>query len=163
MLVGNEAYIIGGFDANGVASAKVEVYNTTSDTWRTASPLPVALHHAGAAVVNGRIFVVGGYLEGWIPTGAVWVYDPKADRWSPGTSMPTKRAALAVQAINGRVFAIGGAGEASVFSTNEVYDPLSGKWTDGPRCRPLDSTSLRQWWRASSTRLGEESADLRQT
>src|SRR5437870_10340367 len=70
-LVGNEAYIIGGFDAKGIASAKVEVYNTTSDSWRTASPLPVALHHAGAAVVNGRIFVVGGYLEGWVPTGAV--------------------------------------------------------------------------------------------
>jgi len=28
VLVGNEAYVIGGFDANGMASAKVEVYNT---------------------------------------------------------------------------------------------------------------------------------------
>src|SRR5207244_8261028 len=35
VLVGNEAYVIGGFDANGMASAKVEVYNKTSDTWRT--------------------------------------------------------------------------------------------------------------------------------
>src|SRR5207245_11599377 len=60
VLVGNEAYVLGGFDANGMASAKVEVYNTTSDAWRTASPLPVALHHAGAAVVNGRIYIVGG-------------------------------------------------------------------------------------------------------
>src|SRR5438132_10102746 len=116
VLVGNEAYVLGGFDANGAASAKVEVYNTTSDIWRTASPLPVALHHAGAAVVNGRIYIVGGYLEGWIPTGAVWVYNPKADTWSSGTGMPTKSAALAVQAINGRLFAIGGSGEASVLS-----------------------------------------------
>src|SRR5437667_6196225 len=76
VLVGNEAYVIGGFDANGMASAKVEVYNTTSDTLRTASPLPVAIPHARAELVNGRIFVVGGYLEGWVPAGAGWVYNP---------------------------------------------------------------------------------------
>src|SRR5438552_18610194 len=62
VLVGNEAYVIGGFDANGMAFAKGEVYNTTSDTWRTASPLPVALHHAGAAYVNGRKLLVVCYL-----------------------------------------------------------------------------------------------------
>src|SRR2546427_9794411 len=54
VLVGNEAYIIGGFDAKGIASAKVEVYTPPSDPWRTASPLPVALHHAGAAGVHRR-------------------------------------------------------------------------------------------------------------
>src|SRR2546426_4334256 len=94
VLVGNEAYIIGGFDAKGIASAKVEVYNTTSDTWRTASPLPVALHHAGAAVVNGNIFVVGGFLGGWVSAGAVLGFDPEGDKRGAGKGSPPKKAAL---------------------------------------------------------------------
>src|SRR5436309_15600249 len=52
VLVGNEAYVIGGFDATGMASAKVEVYNTTSHTWRTANALPVALPPPRPARVN---------------------------------------------------------------------------------------------------------------
>src|SRR2546427_5934121 len=111
VLVGNEAYVLGGFDANGMASAKVEVYNTTSDTWRTARPLPVALHHAGAAVVNGRIYIVGGYLQGWVSTGAGWGYNPKADTRGFRTGMAPKKGALSGQAIKGKGFAIGGAGE----------------------------------------------------
>src|SRR2546428_7163329 len=62
VLVGNEAYVLGGVDANGMASPKVEVYNTTSDAWRTASPLPVALHHAGAAVFSRREYTVSAAL-----------------------------------------------------------------------------------------------------
>src|SRR2546425_2026195 len=110
VLVGNEAYVLGGFDANGMASAKVEVYNTTSDAWRTASPLPVALHHAGAAVVNGRIYIVGGYLEGLVSTGAGWGYNPKGDTWGSGMGLPPKRGALAGSGINGKGFAVGGWG-----------------------------------------------------
>src|SRR5437667_12567345 len=34
VLVGNEAYIIGGFDGRGIASAKVEVDHQTSDSWK---------------------------------------------------------------------------------------------------------------------------------
>src|SRR2546422_6852244 len=70
VLVGNEAYVLGGFDANGMASAKVEVYNTTSDAWRTASPLPVALHHAGAAGVQGREKNLRRGPQGWCRPGA---------------------------------------------------------------------------------------------
>src|SRR2546428_2383952 len=113
VLVGNEAYVLGGFDANGMASAKVEVYNTTSDTWRTASPLPVALHHAGAAVVNGRIFIVGGYLGGLVSAGGVLGFDPQADRGGPRTGVRPKRGASLGPGINRRGFPRGGWGGSS--------------------------------------------------
>src|SRR3989475_10296499 len=93
VLVGNEAYVLGGFDANGMASAKVEVYNTTSDAWRTASPLPVALHHAGAAVVNGRRYNVGGYPPGWGSTGAGRGSNPQGETWGSGKGLAPKKAA----------------------------------------------------------------------
>src|SRR5438309_11899339 len=33
VLVGNEAYVLGGFDAIGMESATVDGYNTTAGTW----------------------------------------------------------------------------------------------------------------------------------
>src|SRR2546428_9955757 len=45
VLVGNEAYIIGGVDAQGIAPPEGEGYKTTSHTWRTASPLPTGFPH----------------------------------------------------------------------------------------------------------------------
>src|SRR2546428_1271530 len=58
VLVGNEAYVLGGVDANGMASAKVEVYNTTSDPPRTASPPPAALHHPSPAGCYDSVYTV---------------------------------------------------------------------------------------------------------
>src|SRR5947209_19828285 len=39
VLVGNEACVLGGFDANGTASGTVEVYNTTSGAGGRGTPL----------------------------------------------------------------------------------------------------------------------------
>src|SRR3989442_14250212 len=46
VLVGNEAYIIGGCEAQGLGSPKDEGCRTTAHTPRTSGAPPVALHHA---------------------------------------------------------------------------------------------------------------------
>src|SRR2546427_4055886 len=49
VLVGNEAYIIGGVGAKGISFAKGEGYHTTSHSLGKASPPPLAFNHARRA------------------------------------------------------------------------------------------------------------------
>src|SRR2546426_9683095 len=57
VLVGNEAYVIGGVDAHGMGFPKGEGYKTTSHTPRNPRPPPRALHHPGGAPDNRRRLV----------------------------------------------------------------------------------------------------------
>jgi hypothetical protein len=46
-------YVIGGFTSDDRNSAIVEMYNVTSDSWRTdIAPLPVPLHHASSVSIQ---------------------------------------------------------------------------------------------------------------
>jgi hypothetical protein len=43
----DDVYVIGGFTSDGETTDVVEMYNATSDSWKTdIAPLPVPLHHA---------------------------------------------------------------------------------------------------------------------
>src|SRR4051794_23495642 len=54
-------YVIGGFENESGASARVQVFDVAMQTWSDGVPLPEPVHHAGAAVVVGRIYLVGGF------------------------------------------------------------------------------------------------------
>jgi len=57
--VGNRIYCIGGV-GNGKYIDAVEAYDTASDTWRVAPPLPEAKAWAGACAIDGKVYVAGG-------------------------------------------------------------------------------------------------------
>jgi N-acetylneuraminic acid mutarotase len=46
--IGSLVYVMGGFGSDGLASTRVDVYDTASDSWKAVRSLPVGLHHAGA-------------------------------------------------------------------------------------------------------------------
>ena len=50
-----------------------EVYDPSSDTWTTKSPMPNPAGYV-SAVVNNKIYVIGPWLT--------QIYDPKTDAWS---------------------------------------------------------------------------------
>ncbi len=78
-------YAIGGvkgWNANlseFIPSDANEVYDPSTNTWETKTPLPSPRQRISASVVNGKIYLVGGGTT-------VDVYDPETDVWSTKTS-----------------------------------------------------------------------------
>ena len=134
--LGGKVYVIGGFGSTREPVDIVEVYDPATDVWRTVAPLPIPIHHAAAAVVDGRLFVVGGYTGGRVQSttlGTVFEYEPSQNTWRGRAQMPTRRGGLAVAAVGGRLYALGGAADRAT-NTHEVYDVAADRWS---RANPM--------------------------
>lgn len=71
--LGDGIYVIGGFTSDGETTAIIEMYNITSDSWKTdIAPLPSPLHHASSVSHEGRIYIIGGYMDDWTPSDRLW-------------------------------------------------------------------------------------------
>jgi N-acetylneuraminic acid mutarotase len=84
-VVNEHIYVIGGgldfsFD-NSYAndSNTVEVYDPSSDTWDTGSPIPVERQSGAACVLDGMIYVSGGAYTTSGAENNFHVYDPACD------------------------------------------------------------------------------------
>src|SRR5687768_2043991 len=53
--------VVGGLRTDGSPTARVDIYDPKSDTWRSGPDLPAPLHHTGLAVLGDRLWVAGGY------------------------------------------------------------------------------------------------------
>src|SRR5712691_1749350 len=60
----DRVWVIGGFGDRAEPVTTVETYDPNLNIWETRASLPVAVHHAAAAVVGDRLFVAGGYTGG---------------------------------------------------------------------------------------------------
>jgi len=148
-VVDDKIYLIGGTwddpstdDPYDDASNKTEVYDASTDTWSTATPLPTPVWSYASAVVDNKIYVIGG--SGYIiyPGDMLMphlfdltqIYDPATDTWSLGDPIPNLGFALfAAGATTGvfapkRIYVIGG---ATTVGTNQIYDPETDTWTYG--------------------------------
>jgi N-acetylneuraminic acid mutarotase len=131
--IGDDIYVIGGFDKSGDTLDVVEVYNVKNNSWKSIAPVPQGVHHTAAASYDGKIYVVGGFISReWIPSNKLFIYDPIKDEWTEGKSMPTPRGALNALFFNGTLYAIGGHYEARTLNINEAYDPITNKWISKP-------------------------------
>jgi len=134
-------YAVGGFDARGATIASVERWRPGDDAWLSVAPLPVAVNHPAAGVVDGRLVVVGGYRGPFLanPTDAVQVYDPAVDAWTLAAPLPTARGGLAATVLDGRLYAIGGARDGLSVSDIAAYDAAADAWTTlAPMPTPRD-------------------------
>ncbi|PJE95843.1 hypothetical protein CUT44_21590 [Streptomyces carminius] len=147
--VGDKVYVIGGIvpdPAGGFATTgRVDVYDTRRGTWSQAAPLPVAMNHPNAAVVDGRLHVLGGLSGGvsWQALRDCFVLDPRTDRWERLPPMPagTERGSAAMGVYRGRIHLAGGmrvlepTGPGGLQDTvGEVssYDTATGRWETLP-------------------------------
>jgi hypothetical protein len=141
--VAGKLYLMGGFSAPSLRNVLdmaitdlVEEYDTVADRWKTVSPMPAKLHHAGAVAIGERIYVAGGFtksfLSVWHPVASLYIYHPVSDTWAEGPPMPTARGALAVAELDGRIIAVGGYADSSNTGAVELYDPLQQKWEQLP-------------------------------
>lgn len=91
----------------------------------------------GCAVgaVNGCLYVIGGFSRASALT-SVWRYDPALNAWSEVSSMSIGRAYCKTGILNNKLYVVGGVtrgrGGLTPLQSAEVYDPLTGLWSQIP-------------------------------
>ena len=130
MSVDGDLWVLGGFDAAGRIVARVEIYDPRSSEWRPGPDLPLPMHHANVAVLDGTVYVAG-FLTGpsFAANGAVFALEP-AGTWERRRSMPegTHRGASGVTTADGKLYVAGGF-RGSAVDDFSAYDPATDRWT----------------------------------
>jgi N-acetylneuraminic acid mutarotase len=122
-------YVIGGFTSDDKNPAIVEMYNATSDSWRTdIAPLPVPLHHASSVSFQNKIYVVGGYMGNSTPSDRLYIYDPTKNIWTQSNSMPTPRGSPNANIVNGMLYVVGGDMNDRSLNVVESYNSVANRW-----------------------------------
>ena len=113
-----------------------EVYDPSTDSWATLTPIPIPVFSYASVVVDGKIYVVSGYYDRG-PTDQVQIYNPESNSWSTGTPIPISVSGAAAAATTGaqapkRIYVMGGKNWASNESLPcQVYNPETGNWALG--------------------------------
>lgn len=105
-VVGSEIAVVGGFNADGSHSARVDAYSPALDRWRRLPDLPASAHHASAVGYRGRLYVLGGYGHDGRPLRTAYVFEE--GRWQRLPRLPYPRAAAGAAVVGGRIVVVGG-------------------------------------------------------
>jgi len=124
--------VLAGLLQDNSPSRQVDFYDPATDTWTAGPPLPRALHHTAAGVLDGRLFVVGGYLDPqWTPVADVHSLGPGESDWRTEPALAGPRGALAVASLPDALLAVGGVGSGEMIRT-EILQAGSSAWQPGP-------------------------------
>ncbi|KAG6468840.1 F-box/kelch-repeat protein At1g22040-like [Zingiber officinale] len=91
----------------------------------------------GCAVgsVNGCLYVLGGFSQD-SAINCVWKYDPCLNLWQEVSSMTSARAFCKTGLLNNKLYVAGGVirgrNGLTPLQTAEVFDPVTGLWTELP-------------------------------
>jgi non-specific serine/threonine protein kinase len=124
-------WVAGGLAPDG-ATAKVEGYDLTIDTWKSGPDLPVPLHDAMAATFHGELVVLGGWLSDSRRIEARVsdkVYALRANQWVEMPPLLAGRAAGAAAVVGQRLIVFGGTDGRALTPTTEVFDGT--RWSFG--------------------------------
>ncbi|MGE3517663.1 MAG: choice-of-anchor D domain-containing protein [Vicinamibacterales bacterium] len=130
LLSDGRVLVAGGIDASGAALASAEIYDPSSNTWQPSAPMHHArAGHTATALYDGRVVVVGG-RDGAATLASIEVFDPwnlegRFDLAPAALSAPRSGHAAALTYADTVVVA-GGSDGASLLSSIDVFDPLSG-------------------------------------
>ena len=132
---GDMLVVAGGRNSGGDPLATVEVLNTTSHQWLSASPLPMGCSSMTSAIVNQELFLLGGTLT----TASLVVSLPditwssvhstttnRSVQWHTLPAPPLKRSAAI--SLCGSVLAIGGLHGIESSTAIHVYQPATNNW-----------------------------------
>ena len=137
---------VGGWKKNGTKLTTVEVFNTTSRQWHTATELPESLLYSSMTVCGDRVFLLGGYGEGGKWTQSVYSCSLTAllpslrgrlaralsrsgssDTWTRVADLPGP-CSTAVS-LQRQLLAVGGL-DSNNIPTSDIrrYDPSTNSW-----------------------------------
>ena len=127
----NKIYCIGGSTTYDIYSSRTltainEVYDVTTGTWQTKTPMPAATWQVTANVVNGIIYIVD-----W--NGETYAYNIAMDSWSTKSSAPRPMASAGMgqvsAVVNDKIHIIGGFSSSGDSNVHQIYDPSIDNWS----------------------------------
>jgi N-acetylneuraminic acid mutarotase len=141
----NKIYCIGGTtgDVDNFVSeftGVVEVYDPSTDTWETKTPMSTPRADMCAGIVNDKIYCIGGKKYWGVDPfyqelNTTEVYDPIRNFWITKSPMPIPVLGAASAVVDGKIYVIGGsrhfqAGwDLATVASNQVYDPEDDAWS----------------------------------
>jgi N-acetylneuraminic acid mutarotase len=126
--VRGEIYIVGGYNADGSSSRRVDVYTPAQQSWRRGADLPVAVNHAMAAAYRGRLYVVGGYSGDGRTLRTTYVL--AKGKWRALAPLPASRAAAGIAIAGSRLYVVGGVRRPGVLARAAyAFDLRRQRWT----------------------------------
>jgi N-acetylneuraminic acid mutarotase len=124
-------YVIGGFDRQQTVVTTVEIYDPANDTWTTGPALPKAVHHANAAVANGKLYMLGALQTGLF-TAIADTYRLDGNVWTQVADMPSARGSSFVATIGNRIYVAGGWRNNGAVNDHAAYDAVMDMWFPQP-------------------------------
>jgi N-acetylneuraminic acid mutarotase len=135
--VGDKIYYVGGLAGWPMPHVgTVYVYDTTTNTFSTGTPMPAdrARGAGGVAVHAGKIYYAGGLHDG---TAVAWFdeYDPATGTWTSLPDMPRARDHFHAAVVNGTFYAIGGRQSSSAnccsatTAANDSFSFTANSWS----------------------------------
>jgi N-acetylneuraminic acid mutarotase len=140
--VAGKIYVVGGFDGDEGIVARVQVYDTATNTWSDGPNLPRALHHATVTGDGTTIYVLGALATtGFTAIGDVYSLAPQTEiTWTTRMAMPAgrERGAAVADFIDDKIYVAGGFRNGAASDMVDVYDPMMNTW--GAPLMPLPAT-----------------------
>ncbi|HEX5062645.1 MAG TPA: kelch repeat-containing protein [Kofleriaceae bacterium] len=128
--VAGKVYLIGGLDDSEGTVARVQVYDTATNTWSDGPPLPQPVHHANAITDGTTIYVLGA-LTNVTAIGDSYKLDPATDtQWTTLAPMSPgrERGAAVVGMLGDNIFVAGGLRNAGASDFLDVYQTVTNTW-----------------------------------
>jgi N-acetylneuraminic acid mutarotase len=137
----NKIYMIGGGQGISInfttsQTGTNEMYDPTTDTWTSKTPMPIGYANLNAVTVNGMIYVMGGTT---VTSGKMTIYgknelyDPTTDSWKSLTPMPIPVVKFGMVAVGNQIYVIGGQTNEPIkyFNQTQIYDIQTNTWSYG--------------------------------
>ena len=130
----------------GSTLSSTEIWNPKTGLWTKGPNMTrPRVGHISTLLPDGRVLIAGGLTYTTIIiikvpafTNTCEIFDPKTNKISSTGSMKTARSLFSAESLlDGRVLVAGGVGgsitnKGTPLSGVEIYDPKTGKWTQGP-------------------------------
>ena len=129
--------VVGGYAGTGFGppSTSVLAWQPGAVTWTALPDLPEALHHAHAAVLEGKLYVVG-FLTGFdfAHDGRGWTLTEANAKWTsmPGLSAATARGGGCATTWKGQLWVLGGLRSLKSVASVDRFDVAIQAWVVGP-------------------------------
>ena len=130
-------YVAGGF-ASSSATAALQAYDPTKNTWSTLASMPETLYQSdGTGTIDSRLYVAGGW-NGPLPTNTLYVYNPATNSWATKATMSHLSACGVSGVINSMLYVTTPCnGNSGYFNLLDVYNPATNSFVPGDGSPPL--------------------------
>ncbi|MSQ83902.1 MAG: kelch-like protein [Myxococcales bacterium] len=129
--------VVGGYAGTGFGppSTSVLAWQSGAANWTALPDLPEALHHAHAAVLDGKLYVAG-FLTGFdfAHDGRGWTLTEATAKWTsmPGLPAATARGGGCATAWKGQLWVLGGLRSLKSVASVDRFDVATQAWVAGP-------------------------------